>query len=481
VLTASGPVPMVLWPHQVEIIDAALGHQKVLVLKARQLGVSWVIALIALWWILAKPGQTVVLISIGEREAISLMDKVRSLYQSLPASIRKDFPVADDQQMLFSIAHAGGKSKAMSLPSSSTAGRGETIHLLIGDERPAWPNADDQEASLFPAAADSGRILLVGTGNGMDAIYDRWMAAPENGWHPIFVSALARPGRTLEWVMDQREALGDLGPQEFPLDATEAFLAAGRCAFDRDSLDLLMKHSVMAPAFRGRFESMKVEGHKTLIPRADPQGAWVVWEWPHADREYIVAADVAGGRADGDYSAAVVYDTTSWDQVACFHDRLEPALFARELNKVGHLFNRALLAPESNNHGQAVIALLLGWRYPHLYHHRKVDKRTSRADRRPGWATTEQSRVTLVHALEKAVSEGTLGIRDKRAIAEMHRFIYRETTRGGRFEADAGAHDDLVVAHGIAAAILGMGSAARPRGEEIEQPEVPETVTGYAP
>jgi hypothetical protein len=472
---------MVLWDHQSEIVDAILERDKVLVIKARQLGVSWVIALIALWWLLAKPGQTVVLISIGEREAISLMDKVRSLYLSLPASIRRDFPVVDDQQMLFSIDHSSGKSKAMSLPSSSTAGRGETIHLLIGDERPAWPKADDQEASLFPAAADSGRILLVGTGNGMDAIYDRWMASPENGWHPIFVGALARPGRTIEWVREQREALGDLGPQEFPLDISEAFLASGRCAFDRESLDLLLRHSVMPDMFRGFIDSEKVDGRKRLVFVSRTPAPWRVWEWPRADREYVIAGDVAGGRADGDFSAAVVYDTTSWDQVAAFHDRIEPALFARELVKAGHLYNRALLVPEANNHGQAVVALLLGWKYPNLYHHRAVDKRSSKAERRPGWSTTEQSRVTLVHALEKAVAEGTIGIRDKRAIAEMHRFIYRETQRGGRFEADSGAHDDLVIAHGIAAAVLGMGSAAKPKGTPIEQPQMPDTVTGYAP
>jgi hypothetical protein len=338
----------------------------------------------------------------------------------------------------------------------------------------------DQEASLFPAAADSGRIVLVGTAKGMDEIYDRWMAIPGNGWHGIFVDALARPGRTLEWVMEQRRLLGVLGPQEFPLNAHEAFLATGSCAFDHDSLMALEQHSTYPPDHVGRFESAITPQGKRLQFAHQGDGGWSVWEWPDPAREYLVAADVAGGRADGDFSAAVVYDTTSWDQVAGFHGKLEPALFARELSKAGLFYNTAMLAPEANNHGQAVIALLIGWRYRNLYRHRAVDKRSAKAEIRPGWSTTEQSRTTLVHALEQAVAQGTIGIRDRRAIGEMHRFIYRETLRGGRFEADKGAHDDLVIAHGIAAAVLSMGPAARSKGGDFEQPALPATKTGYA-
>jgi hypothetical protein len=206
---------------------------------------------------------------------------------------------------------------------------------------------------------------------------------------------------------------------------------------------------------------------------------WQFWQAPEPGRSYLVAADVAGGRADGDFSTAVVYDTRSWDECACFEGHMAPALFARELSKVGYFYNGAMLAPEANNHGQAVIALLLGWRYPNLYHHRAVDKRTNKAERKPGWSTTAQSRVTLVHALEKMISEGSIGIRNKAAIGQMHRFVYRETARGGRFEADAGAHDDLVIAHGIAAAILSMGVAGRAPTRPIEQPQLAESVTGY--
>lgn len=496
--TPQGPKPMDLWPHQREIIRSVMQNPYTLVLKARQLGVSWNIALIALWWVMAHPANLVVLVSIGEREAVSLLRKVRRLYDSMPATIKRAYPLDIDQTMQMSIAHSKGASTILSLPSSSNAGRGETIHLLIGDERPKWPNAEEQEASLLPAVSDSardgyGRAVMVGTANGMDSIYDRWMGAPSNGWHPIFVGALARPGRTEGWVEGERRALGDLGPQEFPYTAEEAFLASGRCAFDRDKLQELSRFSCTIAHRQGDLiavepgPSAKAK-KRTLMVIDSRSGGWEFWDWPHKDRSYIACGDVAGGRGDGDYSTIVVYDTTTWEQVAAYRAQVEPAVYARELMKCGYYFAHngrpALLVPEANNHGQAVVALLRGWGYPNIYRRRTVDKRNNKPQQQLGWATTTQSRNTLVHALGTCIDDGLLGIRDAKFVAEAHRFIWRETMRAGRFEADAGAHDDIVIAHGIAAAVLTMTYAA-PRDTDgpMEQPsmEGADPKTAYMP
>lgn len=478
--TVSGPVPMDLWPHQRELIRAVLSRGQVIVLKARQLGVSWCLALIALWWALAHPGQLVLVVSIGEREAKSLMRKIHRLYDSLPAIVRRAYPLGADTTTQLEIQHSDGAATILSLPSSSTAGRGETVHLLLGDERPHWPHAEDQEASLLPAAGDTGTVALVGTANGMDGFYDRWMGAPDNGWYPIFVGALARPTRTPEWVEVKRANAGDKGPQEYPLSPEEAFLASGRCAFDRADLQALSAVSCTPSQWCGGF----VREEKRIIPRADDRGDWWVWEWPQAGRSYVIGADASGGKADSDFSAAAVYDTTTWEQVAAFHGRVEPSELARELARAGFLFNRAILAPEANNHGQGVVALLREWAYPRLYRHEVMDRRTNRVTVHLGWHQTAQTRFTVVSSLQAGIREGTLGIRDRATVAEMNRFVLHEPTPGTagspRYAADAGAHDDRVMAHGIAAAVLALSPSASPPRESVPQPErVLDPITGY--
>ena len=54
--------------------------------------------------------------------------------------------------------------------------------------------------------------------------------------------------------------------------------------------------------------------------------------------------------------------------------------------------------------------------------------------------------------------QGSLGIRDQAAVGEMLRFIDKD----GREEADAGAHDDRVLTHAIAAAVLARSRNASP-------------------
>ena len=470
-----------LWPHQIEIIRAVLAHRQVIILKARQLGVSWVFALIALWWVLSKPGQTVIIVSIGDREAKTMMARVRFLYDSLAPAVRAAYPLGLNNQSQLEIAHASGTATVMSLPSSSTAGSGETAGLLIGDERPKWPHPEEQEASLFPAAA-MGHKAILGTAQGMDGFYDRWMASEDNGWHPIFVGALARPDRTEEWVEVERSNQGELGPQEYPLTASEAFLASGRCAFDRDALARTEQVSCEPAKWRGILHRDAMG----IRPDALDEGNWWVWEWPEQGRDYVLVADPCGGTATGDYAAAAMYETTTWEQVAAYHGRPEPAAFAAELVKAGWLYalagRPALLVPEANNHGQAVVALLGQWGYPRVYQSETFDQKTNRRTVRLGWTTDAKTRGQAISALQAGLRQGTLAIRDRAAIAEMHRFIWRETPTGGRWEAGEGAHDDRVMAHAIAAAVLSLSAATTPPSAPIVQPVVPsDSITGYVP
>ena len=481
-----GPEPFDLWPDQRGLIRTILSSARVLVLKARQLGVTWTLALLALWWALSHPAQTVLIVSIGEREAVDVLRRVRRLYESLPAIVREHFPLGQSTSTRMEIDHSEGAGVIVSLPSSSTAGRGQTVHLLIGDERPKWPNAAEQEASLLPAAADSGKIVLGGTANGFDSFRDRWMATEQSGWVPVFIGALARPGRTRDWVMTEREALGELGPQEYPLTAEEAFLATGRSAFDREALTWYSRASCAPAPWRG---TLRRDAFAVTADAADG-GPWRVWSWPEQGRDYVIVADTSGGHGE-DYSAATVIDLGSWDEVACYHAKVEPAVLAEELRNAGHLWRGprevALLVPELNNHGQAVVALLREWNYPRLYRTEHLDRDGNPTGVTYGWNTTESSRRIAISSLQRGLRERTLGIRDAKAIDEMHRFVWvvvNEATGTGRYQAGDGANDDRVMAWSIAAAVLAHSESLAPlpamQPVPAYQPRV-SGVTGYHP
>lgn len=472
-----------LWPSQRELLTLLRESDRVLFLKARQLRFTWTLALWALHRLIDRPAIAGAYVSIGQRESEDVTRRIIRLHSASPPEVRARYPLVAESLSRLAIGHGEGESELMSLPSSSTAGRGKTFDFVLGDERPKWPHPEEQEASLLPAVA-TGKAVLGGTANGFDSFRDRWYDAEGEGWRTIFAGALSDPTRTLEWVMREREILGELGPQEYPLTPEEAFLATGRTAFDRDALAWYAAHSCETEGWRGTIR----RDAAGVTADASAKGPWRVWSWPVKGRDYLIVADTSGGHGE-DYSAASVIDLASWDEVACYHAKVEPAVLAEQLRHAGYLWrgpsHPALLVPEVNNHGQAVVALLREWSYPRLYRTEQLDREGKRTLVTYGWNTTEASRRIAISALQRGLREQTLGIRDHASIDEMHRFVWvviNEATGTGRYQAGDGANDDRVLCWAIAAAVLAHAQSvvAMPESAPLldYEPRV-STVTGY--
>jgi tetratricopeptide (TPR) repeat protein len=68
-------VRFVLWPSQLPVARALVEHLLVVILKARQLGMTWLVLAYALWLMLFKPAATVLLFSRRDDEAIVMLDE----------------------------------------------------------------------------------------------------------------------------------------------------------------------------------------------------------------------------------------------------------------------------------------------------------------------------------------------------------------------------------------------------------------------
>lgn len=518
-----GLVHIDLWPRQVEALELSLQHRYLSVGKARQLGMTQTFMLLALWECFAYPVGWDLVVSIGEREASYALGLAAAMYDSLPVFVQQAFPVHRRNATEFALSHGGTHSGIVSLPSSGEAGRGRRFRRVIADERARWENEGERMAALRPTIADGGFMVESSTAKGYNGHYATWTGAVDpdvvadeadpdgvaaalgNGYVRMFVGALDRPGRSLEWVLRERAGLeGDLGLQEYPLSAKEMWLSSGGCVFDDDALDELEEHSVRPPVMRGSLVCDELAAERGWEPldvafTAAARGIWRVWQEPVEGRDYVIAADPCGGRGGRDKAAAVVLDVDSWDEVACLWGTPDPTELAVELVKAGWLYRSvkpdlsrrsnegrlvewtsrpALLVPEANNHGAGVIAVLRERRYPRVYESESFDQRTQRISRTLGWLTTAKSRPVAIAALQEAVRDGDAGVRFAEAIAEMRRF---EDPGNGRPEAAEGAHDDLVMTWAIGIAVLARTDRAKPVVQS-PQPEYQPSVssrTGY--
>jgi hypothetical protein len=78
------------WYWQRGVLDEWIEHPLNLVLKARQIGITWLAAGYALWKLLTKPGTSVLIVSINEDEAIKVVNRLFDMFNSLPEHLRFD-------------------------------------------------------------------------------------------------------------------------------------------------------------------------------------------------------------------------------------------------------------------------------------------------------------------------------------------------------------------------------------------------------
>ncbi len=138
-----GTMPFHLWPAQRELLDDIQHERLVLILKARQLGITWLVCAYALWLCLHRSQRLVLTFSIGQNEANEMMRRISAMYHRIPHGVRTALPrVTKDNTE--EMAWSNG-SRIQSLPSRKSAGSGYTASLIILDEFAKNDNA----ASLY--------------------------------------------------------------------------------------------------------------------------------------------------------------------------------------------------------------------------------------------------------------------------------------------------------------------------------------------
>src|SRR5690606_11821483 len=133
--TAGDWVPFRLWPAQHEVARLLVDRLLVIILKARQLGLTWLVLAFALWLMLYRPAATVLLFSRRDDEAVHLLDdRLKGMYRRLPEwmHVRE---VLTDSGHTWQLSNG---SEARAFP--TTAGDSYTATLAIVDEADLVPD-----------------------------------------------------------------------------------------------------------------------------------------------------------------------------------------------------------------------------------------------------------------------------------------------------------------------------------------------------
>jgi hypothetical protein len=437
-----GTMPFQLWPAQTGVMWQLMTQQLIIILKARQLGISWICCAYALWRCLFQSGQVVLIYSKGQLEANKMLGRVKRLYERLPPWLLAATPARTTDNT--TVQGWANGSRIESLPASPGSGRSETASVVILDEAAFLQFADALFSALKPTIDGGGQLIMLSTANGIGNLFHQlWLkaAAGLNSYVTIFLPWWARPGRDAAWYARQLADYPDpaIVKQEYPANATEAFLVSGRTRFPSDWIAAQAPHVRPGIPVVDWPDALRVScGHLhgrnlTIYARPDP------------NRAYVIGADVAEGLEHGDYSSAVLIDAQSWEEIASLHGHWEPDEYARLLLALAAPYD-ATIAVERNNHGHAALLTLSSAL-------RETPGEVGLAyglDGKLGWLTNAQSKPIAIDGLAVALRDELTTIHTQATLDELA--IYRILANGAT-GAPSGYHDDRVMALAIAIAV----------------------------
>lgn len=458
----TGTMPFKLWPAQLPLMDDLCRERLVVILKARQLGISWVLCVFILWKCLFFPGQEVLLFSKGQKEANELIRRVRALYDRLPRWLQVALPGPILPGSRTAVEWVNG-SRIQSMPATKSAGASYTASLVVMDEFAKMLWGAELYGTAKPTIDAGGQLVVMSTAEGYGNFFHTlWLGAQAgtNSFKPVFLPWWARPGRDMAWY---RKVLAEspnpkICLQEYPGNSTEAFLNSGRARFEAPWV-LAQNDNVRTPLPKSRWpESLNRPSgfpwERGLPTLKDIPGLHV-YAPPAGGRLYVISADVAEGKDpsgadDSDLDAAVCFDADTLEEVATLHGRWQPDEYGKFLMALAGPY-RAVVIVERNNHGHAVLATFRLKGFPLLHGHRHGPGYGVGHDNHEGWLTHVQTKPQSVDLLAECLRDRLVTIRHRPTLDELIGYM---VLKNGSTGAPPRMHDDLVMAWAVGLAYV---------------------------
>lgn len=470
---------------------------RIIILKARQMGFSTLTGAIIFWMAATAYYVRCMIVAHKEDATNNLFQMYRRFYENLPQRIKPMIQASNAQELVFDKpTRYKGPSKGLgsrircATAGGQGVGRSFTLKALHLSEVAFWPG--DKAGTLLgllqAVPEEPGTMIIIeSTANGFEEFKKRWDDAVEESrrgedsyipvffaWHEMkeyrrkvpagFVptdeeTELSQTfGLDLEQIAWRRWAIqnlcgGDINRfrQEYPSSPDEAFIATGKCVFDKDMLILRRQQALKYTWEWGSFQvkysiSGKIESFQ-WVP--DKKGFIRIRKKPEEGVPYVIGGDTAGTgnkSVDPDYFVGQLLDNRTGEQVAVLHDRLDEREYAVQMYCLGMYYNTALIGVEVNYSTYPEKKLEeLG--YPNLYVREQVDNYNEKMMETFGFETNLKTRPLIIDGLKDVFRYSPELITDFDTLGEMLTFIYAE---GRRPQAEQGEHDDLVMALAIA-------------------------------
>lgn len=247
------------------------------------------------------------------------------------------------------------------------------------------------------------------------------------------------------------EAFRDTDPYHYMVYCLGQWGVTGKSVFDNAAIQRRLEQRIK-PLRVGYFE-YDYDGLKitNICWTEDATDGFIkLYRDPEEGAPYVLGGDTAGDGSD--QFVGQVLDNRSGTQAAVLRRGFDEDVYARQMYCLGLHYNAALIGIETN-YSTYPVKELSRLRYPKQYVREREDTFTGKLKKSFGFETTAKTRPIIISGLIQAAREcvrerGSLEIvSDENTLLEMQTFVRNEAFRP---EAEAGAHDDTVMALAIA-------------------------------
>jgi len=441
------PIHFNLWEFQKEAASKLQKKMKLIFLKARQMGLSWLAMAYVVWCMLFKKNFHIYITSIGLKEVNEQMERIRFIWYNLPEWLREGVVLGGrglkDNDSIMELSNG---SAVHAISSSKASGHGTAPGLYILDEfarkegdRMAW-------RAIKPSLGEKSQVIIISTSNGFGNLYaELWFGATagENGFEPVFYSAERHPLYSPAYLEAMKaDFAGDMqGYHEaFPMTPEDAFTSTSRSVFPLERIRQLKEIGKTVPMRTGYVE-LDIEGKYKFTD--DELGNVMMWREPQPGHHYAVGSDVSEGLAEGDWSVTAILDVNTYEVVALFRAKIETEYYANVITSLGHYYNDAWVVVEVNKASEIIIQdMKLSYQW--LYCRQQRAHITDIPTLVPGFYATSTSKPRVVLQMKRAFSDQDKPLLVYSAVALDEMASYEKD--GGKYSGPKNGHDDCVSA-----------------------------------
>ena len=420
-----GLINFTLYDYQKNMLQSMSDNRYTIIATARQAGKSTTTCAFILWYIIFHSEKTVALLANKGDTAREILGRVQLAYQHLPKWLQQG--VVEWNKGSFELEN---QSRVIAGATSADAIRGYTINLLFIDEAAHIENWDEFFTSVFPTitSGNTTKVVLVSTPLGLNHFYKTWIGAVEgrNSYNPIKVMWHDIPGRNEEWKAQVLSGMnGD----------TEKFAQEMEVEFMGSSGTLIAGWKLKELTYQ-----TPIAQHEGLNQYAKPE----------KKHSYVCIVDVSQGKGL-DYSCFQIIDVTTmpYTQVCTYRSNVITTMdYASVVNNICRMYNNAAVLVEVNDVGDQVARdLLFEFEYPNILYteHTPRGKKISSGfgghGQERGVRTSKTVKAVGCSMMKMLIEQNQLIINDFETIRELSTFSKKRES----FEAESGAHDDLVM------------------------------------